>query len=238
MKDKENEIIEFKYKYEFPDGRVKGFNIRLDGETLNIINDRKEVYPDWTELPNFKCPNCPLTDGELKYCPVITNLLDVISYFKDSLSYEEVNVVLDTNERSYMKKTSLQSGLNPLVGIYMVSSGCPVLEKLKPMVRFHLPFASLEETNYRMISMYLCAQFFIYKNNGTPDWDLNDLVKIYEDIRIVNKNFCNRLSALKFKDAAINALITLDCFAFSVSYSIDVGNLQKISKLFKGYLTD
>ena len=37
----------------------------------------------------------------------------------------------------------------------MALSGCPVLEQLKPMARFHLPFASVEETIYRAASMYL-----------------------------------------------------------------------------------
>ena len=172
----------------------------------------------------------------MKYFPVITSLLEVIDFFKDSISYEEADVTLETEERTYSKHTALQSALNPLVGIFMTTSGCPVLAKLKPMVRFHLPFASLEETNYRMISMYLFAQYFIHREGGNPDWELKDLVKIYEDVRVVNKNFCNKLADLKVKDASINALVTLDCFAFSVSYSIDKDKLNNIRKLFKGYI--
>ena len=48
-----------------------------------------------------------------------------------------------------------------LIGIYMVTSGCPIMDKLRPMARFHLPFASTEETIYRAISTYLLGQYFL-----------------------------------------------------------------------------
>jgi hypothetical protein len=231
-----NEIIKYHYKFKFDNGIEKEFEVRLNNETLNLVCERRAEYPQWTQLKQFKCPNCPLDETQVKYCPVITNLIDVIGYFKDSISYEEADIMVETSQRSYMKRTSLQNGLNSLVGIYMVTSGCPVFEKLKPMVRFHLPFATLDETNFRMMSMYLFAQYFIYNGGGEPDWQLNSLVNIYDDIRIINKNFCHKLSELKIEDAAINALVTLDCFAFSVSYTIDNDKLEKMKRLFKGYL--
>jgi Domain of unknown function (DUF6901) len=53
------------------------------------------------------------------------------------------------NERSYFKKTTMQKGIVSLLGILLVSSGCPVMAKLRPMVRFHLPFASMLATTFR-----------------------------------------------------------------------------------------
>jgi len=53
----------------------------------------------------------------------------------------------------------------------------PIFEKLKPMVRFHLPFASIEETKYRAISMYLLAQYFLYQQGSQPDWDLKNWLR-------------------------------------------------------------
>ena len=76
--------------------------------------------------------------------------MDIIHSFKDSISYEEVEVFITTKARTYMKRTTLQKGLSSLLGIYMVTSGCPTMEKLKPMVRYHLPFATEEETKYRV----------------------------------------------------------------------------------------
>ncbi len=145
-------------------------------------------------------------------------------------------MTVQTPQRTYMKHTSLQEALNSLIGIYMPTSGCPVLERLKPMVLFHLPFATLEETNFRMMSMYLFAQYFIFKEGGKPDWEFKNLITMYNDIRIINKNFCNKLTKIQIKDASINALITLDCFAFSVSYSIDTDKHKKLKQLFTAYL--
>lgn len=117
-------------------------------------------YPEWTELKNFKCPNCLLVENEYKYCPIAVNIIDLIDFFKTS-SYPEVNVIVDTEIRRYSKHPSLQKGISSLMGIYMVTSGCLIMEKLKPMVRYHLPFATLEETSYRMVSMDLLAQYFL-----------------------------------------------------------------------------
>ncbi len=229
-------MLKHVYTFNFNDGTTKKFSIDVDPETLNIVTKKKEEYPEWMELEEFKCSCCPLDKSEHKYCPVITNLLDIIGSFKESISYEEVEVIIETEDRTYAKNTSLQNGLNSIIGLIMPISGCPLLEKLKPMVRFHLPFATLDETNFRMMSMYLFAQYFISKQGGNPDWELKNLVEIYDNIRTVNKNFCEKLSALKVKDASINALVTLDCFAFSVSYSIDSDKLDKIKKLYGAYL--
>ena len=76
------------------------------------------------------------------------------------LSHEMVTVTVRTDERTFTKETMIQHGLSPLVGIIMTTGGCPIMEHLKPMVRFHLPFASLEETIFRMVSMYLMVQYY------------------------------------------------------------------------------
>lgn len=234
--DNYNKIITYQYKFTFCDGSIKEFNLRLDGKTLNLIQAGRKTYPEWTKLEFYKCPNCPLNGEMYKDCPVAVSLIDLVDSFKGSISCEEVDVTIETEARRYMKHASLQKGLSSLIGIYMVTSGCPIMEKLKPMVRHHLPFATEEETKYRAISMYLFAQFFIYKRGGEPDWDLRRLVKIYEDVRIVNKNFCKRLANIRIEDASINALVILDCFADSVAFSINKDMLDEIELLFNAYL--
>jgi hypothetical protein len=228
--------ITFDYKFVLGDGKEKHFNVTLEGHSLNLILPVEEQYPDWTKLGFFKCPNCPIEDGEDSRCPIAVSLVSLIDFFKASLSYEEADVIIETSDRKYVKHTALQEGLSSLVGIYMVTSGCPVMEKLKPMVRFHLPFATEEETKYRVMSMYLMAQFFRYKNGREPDWDMKRLVDIYEDIRLVNKNFCQRLQHIRVKDASVNALVNLDCFAMSVAFSISQDMLYETELLFNAYM--
>ena len=92
-------------------------------------------------------------------------------------------------ERGYFKIGTLQEGLSPLLGIIMTTSGCPVMEPLKPMVRYHLPFASLEETVFRMVSMFLMAQFIRSQAGKQPEWQLDGLMKIYSGSKKIEQGF-------------------------------------------------
>ena len=89
------------------------------------------------------------------------SLAGLIDLFHDSISYDKVDVSIETESRHYSKNTALHNALASLVGVLLATSGCPVLGKLKPMVRHHLPLASVQETIYRVLSMYLLAQYFM-----------------------------------------------------------------------------
>ena len=208
----------------------------LDNSTLNLIQATRDSYPEWTVLTFFQCPLCSLDASRQRFCPVAVSLCDPIERFCNFKSYEEVEVTIEIEERKYKKHTTLQKGLSSLIGIYMVTSGCPVMEKLKPMVRYHLPFATEAETKYRVLSMYLLAQYFLYRRGKRPDWELKDLVKIYEDIHIINKYFSQRFSQIKIEDASLNALVILDCFADSITFSITEDMLAEIEILFNAYI--
>lgn len=233
--DDVSQMITFNYTFKFPGGLEKEFDVKLDNKTLNLIQTKKESYPEWTELKYLKCPNCPLHDDLHAFCPVAVNLVDLVDFFQAAISYEEVDLLIETKERGYIKHTTLQQAISSMIGIYMVTSGCPIMEKLKPMVRYHLPFATPGETQYRVISMYLVAQYFLYKRGKEPDWHLRNLVKIYDDIRIVNKSFFQRLAHIKIQDATLNALVKLDMFAQHVSFSIDRNVLDEMEYLFNAY---
>ena len=234
-KDDTKEFIRIEYRFIFSPGVEKRIDIRLNKKTLNLVPTGEPSYHEWTELRFSKCPNCPLDEDQHVYCPIAMNLVGVVEIFQDMISYEEVDLVIQSEEREYAKHTTLQRGISSLVGIYMVTSGCPIMGKLKPMVRYHLPFATLRETQYRVISMYLLAQYFLYRRNMKPDWELKNLVKIYDDIQIVNKSISQRLAHMKIKDATLNALIRLDMFAKHVSESINQDVLDEIEHLFTGY---
>lgn len=228
--------IKYNYKFIFKNGVKREFNIELDSVTLNLIKTGNKACPEWTKLNCFKCPNCILDERKYEFCPIAVNMVDVIDYFSKLVSYESVEVIVTAKERKYIKRVTLQHGVSSLIGIYMVTSGCPIFEKLKPMVRFHLPFASIEETKYRAISMYLLAQYFLYQHGSQPDWDLKKLAEAYENVKVVNESFCKRLRTITGKDANLNALIVLDIFAGSVNFSIDSRMVDDLDYLFKGYL--
>lgn len=234
--NKDKKPLSYHYTFTFPDGRKKEFDVKLDAETLALIHQKDPLYPQWAKLEYHQCSVCPFDVSAHEYCPVAVSLEELIDFFKDSISYEKVDVTIGTESRTYAKHSSLQKGVSSLLGIYMVTTGCPIMEKLKPMVRFHLPFASPEETTYRVISMYLFAQYFVYKSGGAPDWDLEDLLTIYNDVKIVNQSFFERLSALQIQDASLNALAILQNFANYVTFSIDDDMLRKIRRLFDAYV--
>lgn len=228
--------ITFDYRFRFSDGREKVFDLKLDGGSLELLNRPEGPYPEWTRLDFNKCPHCTLDEGVHKHCLAAASIVEPVDFFRNSISHEEVDVVIETPNRTYAKHTSLQLGLSSMVGICMATSGCPPLGKLKPMVRFHLPFATEDETMNRVLSMYLTAQFFIAKNGGKPDWSLKNLVEIYNDIMVTNKHLANRIASLKAKDASANAIVSLDCFAMFVTSSIQMDMMDELEQLFAGYL--
>ncbi|MBI5696015.1 MAG: hypothetical protein HZC51_09810 [Nitrospirae bacterium] len=194
------------YSLTFDDGRTKEFAVYMDPDTLDLIPSRDAAPPDWAELEFRKCPNCPLDTEVHRFCPVAVNMEELIEFLKDLMSHDEVEVTVTTRERRYMRRTSLQSVGSSLMGIIMVTSGCPVLNKLRPMVETHLPFSTWEETVYRVVSMYLFGQFFKHKNGVPADWDLNGLVEIFDGIETVNQSFCRRLDYIRTQDACVNAV--------------------------------
>jgi hypothetical protein len=230
----EMDYLKILYSFIFKNGLVKEFTIILDRETLDLITEDTATPPVWAGLNYNKCSICTLDDNLYRYCPIALNLVKINEAFKDSYSYEDVSVSVFTEERRYSKDTSLQEGLSALLGIIIVTSGCPAMEYLKPMVRFHLPFATLVETVFRMSSMYFMAQFFLALKGGAFDLSLDGLKKIYTDVSLVNRDFSQRLNDAASKDAHINALVNLDCFATIIPLQAEE-TLNEIESYFSAY---
>jgi len=215
------EQIEINYSYRFQDGRQLDFPMVLDKETLFLNRSVGEEPPFWAELCFNRCTVCSLDKDRFSHCPVAVNLDHIVEAFKDFYAYETAQVVVTTRERTYSKNVTIQEGLSALIGIIMVTSGCPVMERLKPMVRFHLPFAALEESVYRMISMYLVAQLYRHRRGMPTDSDLQGLETIYQAVGEVNESFARRLLAAARKDANVNALVNLDCLARMLPFTAE-----------------
>lgn len=232
---RETRYLNFKYNFSFENGLVKEFNVKINLENLQVLMDPDTRFPEWAMYKNFKCPNCPHNRLENEFCPVALNLDQIIRFFSNFPSYDRVQLTIETNERTYSKKTSLQDGVSSLIGILMPTSGCAVMSKLKPMVRFHLPFSTLEETQYRVMSMYLLAQYFRMKHGKQPDWNMIELSNLYEDIKILNQNVCKRIADLEAKDTSINAVVVLNNFAEYVTFTLDDQHLEEMESLFISY---
>jgi hypothetical protein len=227
------ETLRFLYTFEFPNSTEKEFEVQLNSKTLELVTKKDLPKPAWTKLKYKQCEQCPLGD-EHEYCPVAVNLAALVESFKDSVSFESTNVRVQTNERIFEKTTTLQKGLSSIIGMYMVTSDCPVMDKLRPMVRFHLPFGSMEETVYRAVSMYLTAQYLLMRKGKTPDWDLKKLVDIYRAVTHVNRGISKRLSSASEEDANMNAVVILSAYAEMVPFSIE-HHLAELEYIFSEY---
>ena len=229
------EQIKIVYDFRFPDGTAKKFDIHLDRDNLLLMADRKQELPPWARLEYKQCSNCPLDKTRHPYCPVAANLSGIVQEFRGITSKDTVDVNVVVKERAYSKTTSIKEGLSPLLGVIMATSGCPVMEPLKPMARYHLPFASLDETAYRTLAMFLVAQLIREQAGKKPEWGVEGLAKIYGEIKTLNKDFGQRMIEAARSDANVHALVNLNVFALMVPMAAEK-MLKEMAPYFSSYL--
>jgi len=230
-------MMRITYVVDFLDGQQLVIPLDLDSNSL-ALQLSVESPPEWAKLEFEQCPNCPLDPENHEYCPIAVNMSGALMVFNDYLSYEMVNVTIETSDRRYQKKVALQDAISSLIGIIMATSGCPVMDHLRPMVRTHLPFASRTESVYRVISMYLMAQYFRKQRGMEPDWDLKNLVELYDEIGKVNHAFSNRMFAQYEKDANINALVILKYVAELLTGTLQNNSLDDMESFFSTWLKE
>ena len=207
------------YKVATPDSREHVFRVQLDRDSALLISKPLENPPAWTELGFHQCQGCPL-NGATTHCPAALHLAGVIDGFTDLVSYDQVRVTVESEERSVVATLSAQQALASLMGLIMASSGCPRTAVFRPMARFHLPFSSEAETAYRVASMYLVAQQFKARSGEPADFKLEDFESVYRGVHAVNRGMAQRLRAASRQDAIVNAIVLLDVYSSLVPVAI------------------
>lgn len=226
-----DQALVISYRFIFPNNREELIEVKIDKQTMESLPDDSAIPPDWCKLAFHQCPNCPLHIELQNYCPLAKRLVSLIATSQNVLSYDEVKVEVTTPDRLVIKHTTAQRAVSSLMGLEMATSGCPHMAFLKPMARYHLPFATQEETIFRVVSTYLLEQYFRHKQRLNTDMELENLKKIYAEIRIVNTAMASRLRTIGVKDSAVNAVVLLDIFAKMLPYSIE-DSLEEIRYLF------
>jgi hypothetical protein len=221
------------FHYIFGDGEpdAKHYEVVIDEATLSVIPERHETPPEWARLTHHQCENCPLNPEEHPYCPVAANIAHVAEEFHDQLSYDQKTVKVIAPERTYVKSVPLQYGIFSIFGLIMATSDCPHMRFLKPMARFHLPFASSTETIVRTVSMFLLRQYLRSKTRHQTDFDLSALDEAYASVNLVNKGMVGRIRSITTGDADANAIIILHSLATLLSQSLS-DNLAEIEPIF------
>jgi hypothetical protein len=94
-----SKTITYHYEFKFGDGTRREFDVRLDDKALDLIPIERESFPEWTELGFSMCPNCTMDEGKHRFCPIAVNLVDLVDFFGSSISFHEVEVVIETENR-------------------------------------------------------------------------------------------------------------------------------------------
>lgn len=214
------------------------YQVPIDEKTLQYIPPKSPQqlnYPLWTELKFHQCEGCPLKEDDYKYCPVAKNLHELVTHFQNEKSYEKVQMKVLTPERTYLKETDLQTGLFSIFGLIMAASECPQMNFFRPLVKFHLPFANLEETLFRTISMFFLRHYFLGDRTANFNQILDDLKRSYEKVSLVNKGLLERINHVVQADAEKNALVGLNLFvqAFSMEYETNLDSLAYLFDYFR-----
>ena len=213
------------YKFTYDDGSTHSFDVDMD--RVHHPPAPGSTHAPWTGLGFSQCKNCPLQESSTPRCPAAVDVEAIASRFASALAHTTAHVEVITKERTYTRRCDVQTALRSLLGVVMATSGCPILSELRGLARYHLPFATIEETLFRTTSAYLLRQYFIHKEGvRQPDWDLKGLNHFYNELQTVNRCFKLRLDAASDNDANLNAISSLAYLSMAVSFSIDDELLQ------------
>ena len=222
------------YHFEFPGDRSYDYAFSLDTETFEIRVQGDLEKPDWTRLAHHQCSHCPLVAES--HCPVAVNIWNVVFPMGSVLSHKEVVCRVTTNKRSFVTTTSAQEALRSMVMLVTAASACPHTHFFKPLTKFHLPFASLEEAVLQTVSIYYIFQYFRKQDGLIFDNELGHLRTIFVDVDMICRHMADRIrSAPVTGDAAINAIVILHSFALLIPLQVD-SRLEEVRAAFDPYL--
>ncbi len=224
-------------QYVFDFGEGARFELEVD-ESIDPSEERAEApLPEWVLLKNHRCDDCPLDPGSRRSCPAALAIRPVVELFHDRVSYEAVDVSVHHNEITIAATMPAQRALRSVVGLLLALSACPVLGKLRPMARFHVPFASRKHTTFRFLGMHLITQYLRAEDGLTSDWELHELRKLLQQVHQTNRGLASRIRGAGVGDATVNSLIILDVFADSADLDVQ-RRLAEIRPLFAVELDD
>ncbi len=217
------------YIFTMDDGKVLDYKVEFERNRERILDN--SLYPAWTQLDFHQCPNCPLKTDEYSHCPVAIDAHEIVLGFTEILSCNEVDIRVITPEREYFKRTDAQTGLRALIGFVMASSACPISSQMRGMAYYHLPFATLDETVFRVTSSYLLHQYYVCKKGGKFDLEFEGLKQRFKEMQTLNFHFLERIRAACEADSNLNVLATLFTISSMLSLSLD-RHLKEIEHLF------
>ena len=221
------------YRFDLPDGSAKTLEFAFDAVDFKMLKAPPDSPPFWTELTFSRCANCPLDERLNTHCPAALQLASALEPLNALVSFDTVGVTVTQAERTMYAQTSAQQAMSSVIGLVMATSGCPWTDHLRPMARFHLPFASEAETVYRSIGMFLLARAIAGSDESQGFAALESL---YENLHVVNRDMSRRLGAAARTDPARNAMALLDAYTTLLPEAL-ARSLDELSPLFDAWKT-
>jgi hypothetical protein len=228
-----------RYRFDLPDGAQTTLDFSFDSTDFRLSNAVPAEAPFWTELKFNRCANCPLNELEHAHCPAALQMASTLEPLKALVSFDTVGVTVQQAERTIYAQTSAQQAMSSVLGLIMATAGCPWTDHLRPMARFHLPFASEEETVYRSICMYLLARELT--GAEAPDGfeapeRFAALEDLYQNLHVVNRDMSRRLGAATRTDPARNAMALLDSYTTLLPAALE-RSFEDLKPLFRAWRT-
>jgi hypothetical protein len=219
------------YRFDLPDGSQKTLEFSFDPRDFRLSNAAPAPAPFWAELKYNQCANCPLSAAEHSHCPAALQMAWAIEPLKALVSFETVGVTVTQPERTIYAETTVQQAMSSVLGLIMATSGCPWTDRLRPMARFHLPFASEIETVYRSVCMFLLARELAGAGSIRGFAALEEL---HENLHVVNRDMSRRLGAATRADPARNAMALLDAYTTLLPAALE-SSLEELKPLFDAW---
>lgn len=225
-----SEALHILYRFDLPDGSTKHLDLAFAAADFRLLNPTPAEPPFWTELKFSQCANCPLNAAEISHCPAALQMAPAVESLKALVSFDKVGATVTQAERTVHAETSAQQAMSSVIGLIMATSGCPWTDLLRPMARFHLPFATEAETLYRTVCMFLLARELTA--GGVEGFaPLKDL---YENLHVVNRDMSRRLGAATRTDPARNAMALLDSYTALLPAALE-SSLDELKPLFDAW---
>jgi hypothetical protein len=225
------DALRIEYRFDLPNGSRKQLKLAFNPTDFRLLNEVTTDPPFWTELKFNQCGNCPLNSKKSPQCPAALQMVPAVDALKELVSFDTVGVTVIQAERTIHAETTAQQAMSSVLGLIMATAGCPWTDRLRPMARFHLPFASEAETLYRSVSMFLLAR---QQTGGSDTAGFAGLHKLYENLHVVNRDMSRRLGAATRTDPARNAMALLDSYTTLLPAAID-SSLEELKPLFDAW---
>ncbi len=224
---------EIAYTFHLTNGRTERIGLSFDPAAFLLRYPEPAIEEEWTRLDFHVCGHCPLAVASHPRCPFARALGVFIHRFDTVFSYEAAVVEVTTAQRTVVTSRPLQDAMASIVGLVGATSGCPHLAFFRPMARFHLPFATEQETLVRAFSLHLLGEYVRSGGTGHVVLDVEALEGRYRAVTQVNRGMADRIRAAFPKDAVVNAIVILDTFAQAVPFVVRkaLGELRPLFEL-------